>query len=223
MKKLIGISAGRENKVSEKAVRFILNESNLKYDFYSLSSFEILTCDACNGCIETYRCVKDDKINEIISDLKQADGLVFAAPEYWDGMNGKGRAFWERVCFSTRHNSNFPFKNLKGIILGISGDGDSVGVINDIENFYKDARIDIIDKVKIQGEYACFTCGYGDKCPVGGLANLYNLPIEISEKVIPGLCNQHPEGHDQEDELLKELKNATGKLINEMASSDISR
>jgi hypothetical protein len=37
------------------------------------------------------------------------------------------------------------------------------------------------------------------------------------------LCNQHPEGHDQEDELLKELKNATGKLINEMASSDISR
>ena len=208
MNEIIGISAGRNNKISEKAVKSVLNETNLSTKFYSLSEFEILTCDACNGCIETHRCVKNDKLNEIIEEMDKAKGIVFAAPEYWDGMNAKGRAFWERVCYSTRHNNNFPFKELKGIIIGVSGDGDSTGVINDIRKFYKDARIETISEVEVQGEYGCFTCGYGGVCQVGGLTNLYNLPKSINEEDIPDLCRQHPEKYNNGKNILSELKKA---------------
>lgn len=212
MNKIIGISAGRNSKISEKAVKYVLEEVDLPTNFYSLSNFEILTCDACNGCIETHRCVKNDKLNDIIDEIKTAKGIVFAAPEYWDGMNAKGRAFWERVCYSTRHNSNFPFKNLDGIIIGVSGDGDSAEVVNDIKRFYEDARIESISEIEIQGEYGCFTCGYGGVCSVGGLTNFYELPKKIKEEDIPNLCNQHPEKDDKSKDILEELKKAA-KII----------
>ena len=55
---ILGISAGRKNKISESAVKYVLDKCEMDYDFYSLSSFDISTCDACNGCVESYRCVK---------------------------------------------------------------------------------------------------------------------------------------------------------------------
>mgnify|MGYP006292678855 FL=1 len=126
-------------------------------------------------------------------------------------MNAKGRAFWERVCFSTRHNSNFSLEGKLGIIIGVSGNGDSNGVIKDIKTFYSDAKINIVDKVEIQGEYACFTCGYGESCTVGGLAKLYDLPMDIKEEYVPDLCNQHPEKGIKED-IRNNLKNVAANL-----------
>ncbi len=110
MNKVIGISSGRNKKVTEKAVRIVLSATNLDYDLYSLSNFDILNCDACNGCIKDHKCIKNDGLEEIKEAIKEAEGIVFGAPEYWGGMHAKGRAFWERVCFSLRHKDNFPLK-----------------------------------------------------------------------------------------------------------------
>ncbi|TDO83356.1 NADPH-dependent FMN reductase [Halanaerobium saccharolyticum] len=186
--KWIGISAGRENKVTEKAVKTILKASGEDYDFYSLSSFEILSCDGCNGCVESHQCVKDDQLNQMSEAMQQAAGIVFGAPEYWDGMNAKGRAFWERICFSTRHNEYFPLADKPAVLIGISGDGNSAGVIEDGIEFMQDARLEIIEKIEIKGEYACFDCGYGHLCQVGGLKNFYDLPVKAEEIERPRLA-----------------------------------
>ena len=188
--KWIGISAGRENKVTEKAVKTVLAASGENYDFYSLSSFEILSCDGCNGCVESHRCVKDDQLNKILAAMEQAQGIVFGAPEYWGGMNAKGRAFWERICFSTRHNEYFPLAAKAAVLVGVSGDGDSSGVINDGVEFLEDARLNIIEKIEIKGEYACFDCGFGHLCQVGGLKNFYELPVEPEEVERPELSEE---------------------------------
>ncbi|MCK8817521.1 flavodoxin family protein [Natroniella sulfidigena] len=190
--KIIGISAGRKGKITEEAVKTVLEESGLATEFFSLSDFELLTCDACNGCIETYRCVKDDELNQILIKMEQAEGIVFGAPEYWEGINAKGRSFWERICFSTRHNAHFSLQDKVGVAIGVSGDGNSTAVIEDIKRFFVDARLEIVGEVEVQGEYACFTCGYGQRCAVGGLAEIYDLPLEITPDKIPDLCNQNP-------------------------------
>ncbi|AGB42026.1 NADPH-dependent FMN reductase [Halobacteroides halobius DSM 5150] len=211
-KNIIGISAGRKDRVTERAIKTILEASGLAYQFYSLSNFEILTCDACNSCIESHRCIKDDKLNQILKEMKEASGIIFGAPEYWEGMNAKGRAFWERVCFSTRHNKHFPLDGKLGVVIGVSGDGDSSAVITDITNFYTDARIEITTKVEIQGEYACFSCGYGDECSVGGLAEIYDLPLNIKDDKIPGLDNQHPEKISKGGNIVIRLKEIGRRL-----------
>lgn len=179
--KWIGISAGRKKKVTETVVKTVLKAANKNYDFYSLSDFEILSCDGCNGCVESHRCVKNDRLNEISEAMQEAEGIVFGAPEYWGGMNAKGRAFWERICFSTRHNEYFPLADKPAVLIGVSGDGDSSGVIEDGTEFLEDARMKIIEKIEIRGEYACFDCGYGHLCQVGGLKNFYELPVKAEE------------------------------------------
>lgn len=185
--KWIGISAGRDEKVTEKVVKSILKASGEDNDFYSLSSFEILSCDGCNGCVESHQCVKDDKLNQIAEAMQQADRIVFGAPEYWGGMNAKGRAFWERICFSSRHNEYFPLAGKPAVLIGVSGDGNSAGVIEDGTEFMQDARLEIIEKIEIKGEYACFDCGYGHLCQVGGLKNFYDLPVRAEEVKRPRL------------------------------------
>lgn len=193
MAKIIGISSGRNKKITEKAVKIILKATNLKTKFYSLSNFEILTCDACEGCIETHECVKNDGLEKIKKDIMEAEAIVFGSPEYWGGMHAKGRAFWERLCFSLRHKDNFPLKRTLGIAIGVSGDGNSKGVLQDIKRFFTDAQIKLVDQLEVQGEYVCFICGYGESCKEGGIAEIYDFPLEITEDEIPKLGCQHPE------------------------------
>ncbi|WP_366922617.1 flavodoxin family protein [Metallumcola ferriviriculae] len=218
-KKIVGISSGREGGITDKAVKKILEASQLPYDFISLSSFELLTCNACNGCVTTYQCVKDDQLNEICDIMQQADGIVFGAPEYWNGANGKARVFWERICFSTRHNAQFPLAGTPGIIVGVSGDGDSREVLQDIRVFFEDARIKLIDSIEVQGEYACFTCGYGENCEVGGLADIYELPTIINDKTTPSLCNQYPHKLQPGKDITKQLTRLGKALANRFSAN----
>ena len=209
---ILGISAGRKGKITEQAIKTVLKSTDQKYKFYSLSDFEILTCDACLGCIENHMCVKNDNLNQIMDEIIKADALIFGASEYWNTMNAKGRAFWERVCFSTRHNKYFPFKDKPGIIIGVSGDGDSSGVINEITTFFEDARLDIISKVAVRGEYACFKCGLGHICEVGGLSDFYDIPVEKEKLIKPELDNQCPEQPDKKVNVINNLKRAGSQL-----------
>ncbi len=205
MKKIVAISAGRKNKISDKAIQVVLNNLDFKNKFYSLSDFELLTCDACNRCVSDNLCIKDDMLNKIFKDMIDSDAIIFAGPEYWDGANAKTRAFWERICFSGRHNSYFPLEDKPGVILGISGTGKSEFVIKDISRFMQDAKIDIIKKLAIQGEYACFTCGYGEDCKVGGVYELYPHEPKINKCKIPSLNNQHPQDSQAGNNIKKEL------------------
>jgi hypothetical protein len=57
-----------------------------------------------------------------------------------------------------------------------------------------------VEEISIQGEYACFTCGYGNHCPVGGFVDMYPLGTAIKPEIMPTLTNQHPDQPDLSDE-----------------------
>jgi len=215
MAKIIGISSGRNKKITEKAVKTVLKATNLETKYYSLSNFEILTCDACAGCIETHKCIKDDGLEKIKNEILETEAIVFGSPEFWNGMHAKGRAFWERICFSLRHKDNFPLKETLGIAIGVSGDGNSSSVLKDIKNFYEDAQIKLVDQLEVQGEYACFICGYGEVCEKGGIAEIYDIPIEITKGKIPQLSCQHPERKSSYS-IINKLKKTGKKLTDQL-------
>lgn len=220
MSKIIGISAGRKNKISDKSIKLILDNVNKETVFYSISDFEILTCDACLGCANTNICIKNDKLNIIKKKMIESEIIIFAGPEYWDGANAKTRAFWERICFSGRHNSLFPLKDKLGIIIGVSGDGNSQKVIGDISRFMEDAKINVIEKISIQGEYACFKCGYCENCEVGGVYELYPSNPKINKEKIPSIDNQHPENANWEENVRNELTKIAYSINNRLSKEN---
>ncbi len=109
MVNIVGISAGRKNKVSDSLVKAILEGSGREHTFINLSGKLIRPCEACNGCVDTNRCVLKDDLMPILEKCYEAQAIVFGAPRHWNHMNTKGLAFWERACFSGRHNSVFLF------------------------------------------------------------------------------------------------------------------
>lgn len=200
MDEIIGISAGRNNKVTESLIKAILEGSGKEYKFISLSGKLIRPCEACNGCVKNNRCIMKDDFQDIIEECYQAKAIVFGAPNYWGHMNAKGQAFWERACFSGRHNSVFPLEGKLGVIAAVAGTGNGQPVIDDLEEYFEDARLHIVKEISVQGEYACFTCGYGNHCPVGGFVDMYPLGTAIKPEIVPSLTNQNPDNPDLPEE-----------------------
>jgi hypothetical protein len=123
-------------------------------------------------------------------------------------MNAKGQAFWERACFSGRHNSVFPLEGKLGVIAAVAGTDYGEPVIKDLEAYFDDARMHIVGKISVQGEYACFTCGYGNHCPVGGFVDMYPLGTKAKPEIVPSLTNQHPNNPDLPEEARNRLNDA---------------
>ena len=190
---IVGIHSGRRGKISEGALRYVLEHTGEEYKIFALTDWALETCDACLGCLTTHRCVKDDGVNEIVDELYKASAVVFATPEYWEGVHAKARAFWERVCFMGRHNSVFPLQHLYGVIIGVAGHGDASAAIRDLSAFFEDARIRVVDTVDVQGTYACFECGFAPVCEVAGVWDIFERDIKITPETIPSLDNQDPQ------------------------------
>jgi hypothetical protein len=218
MTEIIGISAGRESKVTESLIKAILEGTGKINEFISLSGKLIRPCEACNGCVKNNRCVLEDDFQKIIEKCYRAEAIVFGAPNYWNHMNAKGIAFWERVCFSGRHNSVFPLEGKMGAIAAVAGTGNGKPVINDIKTYFNDARIHIVEEISVQGEYACFTCGHGNHCPVGGFVDMYPLGTTIKPEIVPSLTNQNPDKPDLPREERNRLNHARkmGKILSKV-------
>ncbi len=174
---IIGIHSGRKGGISEQSLHYLLQHTGQAFEIFPLIELELQTCDACLKCVKTNLCCKPDGLVEIYNNMHSADAVVFAAPEYWEGINAKARAFWERICFMGRHNEGFPLSHLKGVIIGISGTGDSSAGMTDLRRFMEDARIQVINETSVQGSYACFDCGFGASCGVSGLRDICSQPI----------------------------------------------
>jgi hypothetical protein len=75
-----------------------------------------------------------------------------------------------------------------------------------------------VKEISVQGEYACFSCGHGNHCPVGGFVDMFPLGTKIKSEIIPSLTNQYPENPDlphEERNLVKDARE-TGKILSKV-------
>jgi len=80
-----------------------------------IGSQPIQGCTDCGACDETGICVyADDKVNECIERLSQADGLIVGSPVYYAGPNGALCAFLDRVFYA--NSAAFAFKPAAAVV-----------------------------------------------------------------------------------------------------------
>ena len=56
-------------------------------------------CIACGHCFEAKKCVFDDKVNQFLPKLYQADGVIFGSPVHYAAASGSITAFMDRLFF----------------------------------------------------------------------------------------------------------------------------
>ncbi len=88
-----------------KRVLKALEEEGIETELVQLAGEQIHGCTACRACFETknQQCtITDDKVNEYIQKMVEADGIILGSPTYFGMMSPEMKALIDRAGFVCR-------------------------------------------------------------------------------------------------------------------------
>lgn len=78
----------------------VLNQENIETEIIWLGNKPIGGCIGCNHCMQTNnRCFMQDKVNEFLDKVEEADGFVFGSPVHFAAASGNMASFLDRVFY----------------------------------------------------------------------------------------------------------------------------
>jgi multimeric flavodoxin WrbA len=93
-----------------------------------LSELNILPCRHCDGCLKTGKCVVDDDMQWLHTDLREADYVVLASPIFFMGVTAQTKAMIDRcqALWVIKYVLKLPVainpdKERKGIFVSVGG------------------------------------------------------------------------------------------------------
>ena len=78
----------------------VLNDNGIQTEKIWLGKKAMPDCMACMKCQETGKCVFQDQVNEIASEIDEIGGIIVGSPVYYGGPNGRLTSFLDRFFFS---------------------------------------------------------------------------------------------------------------------------
>jgi multimeric flavodoxin WrbA len=94
----------------------VLEEKGIETELIQLAGEPIRGCNACRTCYKTKneRCIiEDDKVNEYVQKMKEADGIILGSPTYFAMMTPEMKALIDRTGYVARANGHL-FKRKVG-------------------------------------------------------------------------------------------------------------
>ncbi|MDR1727590.1 MAG: flavodoxin family protein [Acidobacteriota bacterium] len=105
MKVLAINGSPREDGNTAEALKLLLREvaaQGIGTELVRVGHEDVHGCISCMQCAarKDLRCAAfDDKVNELLPKLVEADGIVIGSPVYFSGINGTLKAFLDRAFF----------------------------------------------------------------------------------------------------------------------------
>ncbi len=99
-----------------KRVLKVLETEGFETELVQLAGEQIRGCNACRTCynMKDKRCViEDDKVNEYIGKMLEADAIILGSPVYFSMITSELKAFMDRAFYVARANGNM-FKRKVG-------------------------------------------------------------------------------------------------------------
>ena len=92
---------GGNTSIAIAEMQKVFDKAGVETKVVQVGNKDVRGCTSCYFCKKNGRCVFDDVVNEVASELEGADGLVVAAPVYFGSANGTVSAFMDRLFYST--------------------------------------------------------------------------------------------------------------------------
>jgi multimeric flavodoxin WrbA len=213
--RILGISGSpRSAEISgvHKLVKAVLEASGCEYELVSLRAKKISGCIACLECVEDNICKVQDDLTPLREKIVAAEAYVIGAPNYYTGINATTQAFLER-WFQFRHQAGDLLWGKLAVVIGVGGTSGEAPA-DTLEKYLAYNFIETIAKVAGQGAASCFSCGFGETCPVGIPRMLYGDEVKITPESIPDVGKQ-PD--------VMQAAAAAGKLLEDRLRQGVDR
>ncbi|MDR2846655.1 MAG: flavodoxin family protein [Candidatus Methanoplasma sp.] len=92
--RLIGNTSNVLNDILDE-----IEKEGIETEQIQLYSYEFEQCNDCRSCEMRGdgRCIIEDGLNEIVDELRSADGIILASPAYFGGCSSQMKIFMERA------------------------------------------------------------------------------------------------------------------------------
>ena len=101
MKKIIAFyGSNRKNGNTTTLVNEIIrgfDKSNVEVITYNITDMLINPCKGCFACRKTKNCIIDDDMKDILSKIKDCDGIIFSSPIYMFQISGQMKQLMDRL------------------------------------------------------------------------------------------------------------------------------
>lgn len=195
--KILGISGSPiKNSNTDRAVRQVLDATGVETEFIKLRGHQIEPCRACLKCVDTNECIIGDDGNWLAQKAKDADALVVGGFTPYSSIDGRTKAFLERL-YPLRHKHGFMNGKAGAAIVTCAIPADCEGMppacengANDIFFFMMEEGMNFLGSIKIQGNIPCIRCGYGDECKTAGLKMIFGENATVDSVGVNTFENQ---------------------------------
>ncbi|MEF9951636.1 MAG: flavodoxin family protein [Clostridium sp.] len=158
MKKWIAIvGSPRKKRNTDLLVDILINElqdeDNIVDKFY-LAEKNITTCNGCEYCIKSGKCLINDDVTDIINKIQESDGVILASPSHNYNITAQMKGFIDRTfCLNDYSNgwSSRVKPGKKGIIIGVCAGSSNEAMGYTIEGMNKtieELGIEVIDRIE---------------------------------------------------------------------------
>ena len=77
-----------------------LNEEDIDAEIFWIGTKPLAGCIACMKCAEIERCSFDDRVNDFLDIVTDADGFIFGSPVHYAAAGGAITSFMDRVFYA---------------------------------------------------------------------------------------------------------------------------
>ena len=149
------VGSSRRHQNTEQLVDFMieaLQTIDRDVEKILLSHDQVITCDACEACLETGSCHMEDEIASVIKRMHDAEGIILASPTYHHNMSAQMKAFLDRTYYmGVKRREAKCHNEQKAIILGVcrGTEKESMGnTMSDIANVVSGLEMTVVDTIE---------------------------------------------------------------------------
>jgi multimeric flavodoxin WrbA len=121
-----------------KRVLKVLEAKGFETELIQLAGEHIHGCNACRTCYTTKnkRCViEDDRVNEYIAKMLEADGIILGSPVYFSMMSPELKALIDRTGYVARANGDMFKRKVGAAVVAVRRAG-AIATFDAINHFF---------------------------------------------------------------------------------------
>lgn len=122
-------------------IRMVLNtleQENITTEHIQLGGRHIQGCLACAKCfknLDRHCSVNDDRLNEYIDKMLEADGIILGSPTYFANVSTNIKSLIDRAGLVSKANGDMLARKVGAAVVAVRRSG-AIHVFNSINHFY---------------------------------------------------------------------------------------